>query len=44
MASAPSQTDFIELHIKHVSGGGFAGQVFDSISPKDILRCQQTTG
>jgi len=44
IASAPSETDFIELHIKHVSGGGFTGQVFESMKPKDILRFEGPLG
>lgn len=44
IASAPSEKDFIELHIKHVSGGGFTGQVFESMKPKDILRFEGPLG
>ncbi|NDY96029.1 2Fe-2S iron-sulfur cluster-binding protein [Wenzhouxiangella limi] len=44
IASAPSETDFIELHIKHVSGGGFTGQVFETMKPKDILRFEGPLG
>jgi CDP-4-dehydro-6-deoxyglucose reductase len=44
IASAPSETDFIELHIKHVSGGGFTGQVFETMQPKDILRFEGPLG
>ena len=44
IASAPSQSDFIELHIKHVSGGGFTGHVFESMKLKDILRFEGPLG
>ncbi len=44
IASAPTETDFIELHIKHVSGGGFTGHVFDSMQPKEILRFEGPLG
>ena len=44
IASAPSETDFIELHIKHISGGGFTGHVFESMQPKEILRFEGPLG
>ena len=44
IASAPSQTDFIELHIKHVSGGGFTGHVFHDMQIKEILRFEGPLG
>ncbi|MFW5815329.1 MAG: CDP-6-deoxy-delta-3,4-glucoseen reductase [Wenzhouxiangella sp.] len=44
IASAPSEKEFIELHIKHVSGGGFTGQVFETMKPKDILRFEGPLG
>ena len=44
IASAPSESDFIELHIKHVSGGGFTGHVFDSMKNKEILRFEGPLG
>lgn len=44
IASAPSETDFIELHIKHVSGGGFTGHVFETMKPKEILRFEGPLG
>lgn len=44
IASAPSQSEFIELHIKHVSGGGFTGHVFESMKLKDILRFEGPLG
>ena len=36
IASPPSETDFLELHIKHVDGGGFTGHVFSDMQLKDI--------
>jgi CDP-4-dehydro-6-deoxyglucose reductase, E3 len=44
IASAPSEADFIELHIKHVDGGGFTGHVFDGMQLKDILRIEGPLG
>ena len=44
IASAPSETDFIELHIKHVSGGGFTGHVFEDMQPREILRFEGPLG
>ncbi|TVQ41164.1 MAG: CDP-6-deoxy-delta-3,4-glucoseen reductase [Wenzhouxiangella sp.] len=44
IASAPSQSEYLELHIKHVDGGGFTGHVFDGMQLKDILRLQGPLG
>jgi len=44
IASAPSQSDFLELHVKHVTGGGFTGHVFDGMQVKEILRLQGPLG
>lgn len=44
IASAPSESEFIELHIKHVSGGGFTGHVFESMQLKEILRFEGPLG
>ena len=44
IASAPSQGDFIELHVKHVSGGGFTGHVFDGMATREILRIEGPLG
>jgi CDP-4-dehydro-6-deoxyglucose reductase, E3 len=44
IASAPSQPDFIELHVKHVDGGGFTGHVFNDMQLKDILRIEGPLG
>ena len=44
IASAPSETGFIELHIKHVDGGGFTGHVFSDMCEKEILRIEGPLG
>jgi len=44
IASAPSEADFIELHIKHVDGGGFTGHVFSGMKLKEILRIEGPLG
>ncbi len=44
IASAPSEAEFIELHIKHVDGGGFTGHVFDDMQIKEILRMEGPLG
>ncbi len=44
IASAPSEENFIELHIKHVDGGGFTGHVFDDMQVKEILRIEGPLG
>jgi len=44
IASAPSEADFIELHIKHVDGGGFTGHVFSGMQLKEILRLEGPLG
>jgi CDP-4-dehydro-6-deoxyglucose reductase, E3 len=44
IASAPSETEFLELHIKHIDGGGFTGHVFSDMSLKEILRLEGPLG
>lgn len=44
IASAPSQADFIELHIRHVAGGDFTAQVFSDMKLRDILRLEGPLG
>jgi CDP-4-dehydro-6-deoxyglucose reductase len=44
IASAPQSEDEIELHIRHVEGGGFTSWVFDSLKVKDILRIEAPLG
>ncbi len=44
IASPPQEADEIELHIRHVEGGGFTGQVFDELKERDILRLEGPLG
>lgn len=44
IASAPSQSDYIELHIRHVAGGDFTAQVFSDMKLRDILRLEGPLG
>jgi CDP-4-dehydro-6-deoxyglucose reductase len=44
IASAPQSEDIIELHIRHVEGGGFTGWVFDELQELDILRIEGPQG
>lgn len=44
IASAPQSEDIIELHIRHVEGGGFTGWVFDELNVRDILRLEAPLG
>ena len=44
IASCPSLEDVIELHIRHVEGGGFTGYVFDELKERDILRFEGPFG
>jgi len=44
MASPPGAGRPIELHIRHVPGGFFTGQVFNQLKPKDILRIEGPFG
>ena len=44
IASAPSEQDFLELHVKYVDGGGFTGHVFDAMQPGEILRMEGPLG
>ena len=44
IASCPSLEDEIELHIRHVEGGGFTGYVFDELKERDILRFEGPLG
>ncbi len=44
IASAPQSEDVIELHIRHVEGGGFTGWVFDELKERDILRLEAPLG
>ena len=44
IASSPQMEDEIELHIRHVEGGGFTGWVFDDLKVRDILRIEGPQG
>jgi CDP-4-dehydro-6-deoxyglucose reductase len=44
IASPPQCEDEIELHIRHVDGGGFTGWVFDELKERDILRLEAPLG
>ena len=44
IASPPQSEDIIELHIRHVDGGGFTGWVFDELKVRDILRLEAPLG
>lgn len=44
IASSPHSEDEIELHIRHVEGGGFTGWVFDELKERDILRIEAPLG
>ena len=38
LANAPHDDAFLQLHIRHVPGGLFTGQVFSTLKVRDILR------
>ncbi len=44
IASSPQSEDELELHIRHVDGGGFTGWVFDELKVRDILRLEAPLG
>ncbi|MEJ2621242.1 MAG: CDP-6-deoxy-delta-3,4-glucoseen reductase [Candidatus Thiodiazotropha sp.] len=44
IANAPHDDTFIELHIRHVSGGAFTDQLFNGIQEKTILRIEAPLG
>ncbi|WP_374261814.1 CDP-6-deoxy-delta-3,4-glucoseen reductase [Zoogloea sp.] len=44
IANAPTNGDFLELHIRHVPGGFFTTQVFEKLKEKDILRFEGPLG
>ena len=44
IASPPQCEDEIELHIRHVDGGGFTGWIFDEMKERDILRLEAPLG
>ncbi len=40
MASTPSESDGVQLHIRHVPGGAFTGYVFNELKRGDLLRAE----
>ena len=44
IANAPHDDKFIELHIRHIDGGKFTSDVFDSMKEKDIMRVEGPLG
>jgi CDP-4-dehydro-6-deoxyglucose reductase len=44
IASAACNDHEVELHVRHVAGGGFTGYVFDELNVKDILRFEGPKG
>ena len=44
IANAPHGGDAIELHIRHVAGGGFTGRVFQQLEPGAVLQVEGPLG
>ena len=44
IANSPHGADHLELHIRHIDGGAFTGQVFNQMKEKDILRFEGPLG
>jgi len=44
IASPPQSEDIIDLHIRHVEGGGYTSWVFDELKERDILRFEAPLG
>lgn len=44
LANPPQQADTLELHVRHVPGGKFTGQVFTQLKEKDLLRFRGPLG
>jgi CDP-4-dehydro-6-deoxyglucose reductase len=44
IASSPQSEDIIELHVRHVDGGGFTGWVFEEMEERAILRLEGPQG
>ncbi|HET6545437.1 MAG TPA: 2Fe-2S iron-sulfur cluster-binding protein [Rhodanobacteraceae bacterium] len=44
IANAPHAGDHIELHVRHVAGGGFTSFVFDQLAPGALLRVEGPLG
>jgi len=43
-ATAPHESELIELHVKLVPGGAFTTYVFNAMKPGDLLRCEGPLG
>jgi len=44
IATKPAPGEDLELHIRHVPGGRFSTQVFESMKPRDLLRFEGPLG
>lgn len=44
LANAPQQDNRIELHIRHIDGGRFTGELFDHLKQNDIFRIEGPLG
>jgi CDP-4-dehydro-6-deoxyglucose reductase len=44
LANAPSDDQYLELHVRHVPGGQFTGYVFNEMQEKAILRIEGPLG
>lgn len=44
IANAPHEDAFLELHVRHMPGGQFTGQVFSTMKERDLLRLRGPQG
>jgi CDP-4-dehydro-6-deoxyglucose reductase len=44
LANAPEEDELLELHVRHIPGGLFTDQVFNTMKAKDILRIKGPMG
>lgn len=44
IANAPGDADDLEVHVRHIDGGFFTGQVFSTMKVRDILRFEGPLG
>ncbi len=44
IANAPNEDKHIELHVRHIKGGEFTGEVFDGMQVKDVVRIEGPLG
>ncbi len=44
LANAPFNDEYLELHIRHVKGGAFTGQIFNELKEKSLLRIEGPHG